>query len=122
MISKITIFNKVKEIGFEPLMDYILSTKYGYSRLIVVSEKNSLTPSAFVVFSNNFDIINDLNLLKKYQENIPALSGLEPLITSQEKSVKREQRVIQEGILLGKSWTDYRLPASPNYFIGRKQL
>jgi hypothetical protein len=37
-------------------------------------------------------------------------------------SEKKDIRVIQEGLLLGKDWTDYRLPAAPQFFVGRKDL
>lgn len=103
-------------------MDYILTTNYGYSRLVIASEFNSMVPSYFCVFNSNLELINDFDLLKIYQANINELIPLEPIYESPNIKSKKELRSIQQGLMLSKDWIDYRLPASPQYYVGRKDL
>ena len=120
MPTKAQVYSKVRELELTPLMDHILTTNYGYCRLVIASTNSSLIPSYFCVFNNNLELISEISLLKEYQSKIKELSPLEPI--SGNKLFKKDLRIIQQGLMLSKDWTDYRLPASPQFFIGRKEL
>lgn len=122
MPTKSQVFAKVKNLKFTPLIDYILTTNYGYSRVVIASVNTSLIPSHFFVFNNNIELISDIDLLNKYQLNISELAALEPVYNFQSELSKKEFRIIQQGLMLSKDWTDYRLPASPQFFVGRDDL
>lgn len=122
MPTKTQIYNKVKTMKFTPLMDYLLTTNYGYSRIVIASINTSLNPSHFFVFTQDFELIDDVKLLSQYQSNISILSALELMHSNAKIPTKKDFRVIQGGLLLGKDWTDYRLPAAPQFFVGRKDL
>ncbi|WP_434132580.1 restriction endonuclease [Sporomusa sphaeroides] len=116
------VFSKVKSINYHPLFDYILITNYGYYKLAVASENDSMTPSYFIIFNNNLDIVSDKNVLEEYQQNIKELRALSTIYKQVEEKTKKEYRVIQQGLMISKDWTDYRLPAAPQFFVGRKEL
>lgn len=120
--TKAQIFSKVKDMGYNPLMEYILATNYGYSRLVIVSANDSMIPSCFCVLNSNLDLISDEKLLREYQSNINELISLEPIYNSPNKEIRKEFRSIQQGLMLSKDWIDYRLPASPQFYVGRKEL
>ena len=122
MPTRTQIYSKVKNMKFTPLMDYLLTTNYGYNRVVIASINTSLNPSHFFVFTQDFELIDDIKLLEQYQSNITILSALELMHSRAKLSEKKDIRVIQEGLLLGKDWTDYRLPAAPQFFVGRKDL
>lgn len=120
--NKPQVSSKTQQMKYTPLIDYILTTNYGYSRIVITSLNNSLTPTHFLVLNNNLEVINDLKLLKSLQTNISELNALEPIIDTVTEIQVKELRSIQQGLLLGKDWTDYRLPAGPKFFIGRKDI
>ncbi len=107
--TKIQVFNKVKSLKYTPLMDYLLTTSYGYNRVVIASINTSLNPSHFFVFTQDFNLIDDINLLKQYQSNINILSALEPVYSQVILTNKKEYRIIQEGLLLGKDWFSCRV-------------
>ncbi|HHX69867.1 MAG TPA: restriction endonuclease [Gallicola sp.] len=120
--TKAQLFNNVKRMEYSPLMEYLLTTNYGYSRIVIASINTSINPSHFFVFTSDLKLVDDVSLLNQYQNNISVLSALEPVYPKNARKQKKEFRIIQEGLLLGKDWTDYRLPAAPEFFVGRKAL
>ncbi len=119
MPTKELVFNKTKELGYKPLFDFILTTNYGYYKLVIATNEDAMIPSCYLVFDNNLNLINDKDTLKKF-ENIKELRTLN-YVCGKEKSTIAS-REIQKGLIIGKDWTDYRLPAAPEFFIGRKKL
>lgn len=121
MPSKHQVFSKTEELGFNPLFDYILTTNYGYRKLVIASNVGAMTPTFFLVFDNNLNLLSDQKILKDYQ-NIKELRGLEFVCGKEMKNKQVDYREIQKGLIIGKDWTDYRLPAAPEFFVGRKKL
>lgn len=89
---------------------------------MIISATDSVTPSHFLVFNQLTELLTDRDFLKKLQNNIKELSSLEPIFGEIRKDSGVEYRTIQEGLLLGKDWTDYRLPAGPKFYVGRTEL
>lgn len=119
--SKHQVFQKTKELQYNPLFDFILTTNYGYKKLVIASNLGAMTPSHFLVFDSNLNLIHDEKALKSYSF-IKDLRGLAYVCgkpTTQSPLVTRQ---IQKGLLIGQDWSDYRLPAGPEYFVGRKEL
>lgn len=119
--NKQQVFLKTEEIGFKPLFDFLLTTDTGYNKLVIACTPQALTPSHFLVYDSNLNLVNDETALK----SLGSMNELRDLsffsgITAQESL--STGRKIQEGLLLGKDWSDYRFPANPQYFIGRKEL
>lgn len=48
MPTRTQIYSKVKNMKFTPLMDYLLTTNYGYNRVVIASINTSLNPSHFL--------------------------------------------------------------------------
>ena len=44
MPTKEQVFNKTIELGHNPLFDFLLTTNYGYRRLVIASNSDALTP------------------------------------------------------------------------------
>ena len=74
-----------------------------------------------MVFDSSLNLINDEVLLNKL-ENIKELRGLRFVCGKEKNTAMLNYRVIQRGLIIGKDWTDYRLPAAPEFFVGRKPL
>lgn len=121
MPNRHQVFSKTTELGYNPLFDYILTTNYGYRKLVIASNEGTLTPSCFLVYDNNLNLISDKTALEDYK-NIKELRGLEFVCGKEKKHSNLESREIQKGVLIGKDWTDYRLPAAPEFFVGRKKI
>ena len=121
MPSKELVFSKTVELGYNPLFDFILTTNYGYRKLVIASNASTLTPSCFLVFDNNLNVIGDENILKKL-ENMKELRGLQYICGEKSSTIQFGAREIRKGLLIGKDWTDYRSPAAPDFFVGREKL
>lgn len=121
MPTKQQVFPKTKEIGYKPLLDFILTTNFGYRKLVIATNMQSMTPSCFLVFDNNLNLVNDEIALRDYQ-NIKELRGLKYICGNERPRTNTTYREIQQGLIIGKDWTDYRLPAAPEYFVGREEL
>jgi len=115
------VYNKTIELRYNPLFDFILTTDYGYKKLVIASKEAAMTPSCFLVFDNNLNLINDNAVLKTFK-NIKELRDLKYICESEMRNTLSNNRIIQSGLIIGKDWTDYRLPAAPEFFIGRKDL
>ncbi len=122
MPTKNQVFSKTVTMNYLPLFDYILTTNYGYRRLVIASENDSMIPTYFLVYDNDLNLINDRIVLTEYQQNIKELRALKPICLLSESKTKKDYREIQQGLIIGKDWTDYRLPAAPQFFVGRKEL
>jgi hypothetical protein len=113
---------KMIELKYNPIADFILTTDFGYFRLVIISANDTVTPSHFLVYNQYAELLTDSKFLKNLQNNIKELSSLEPIYGEIKRVSDNEYRTIQEGLLLGKDWTDYRLPAGPQFYVGRTEL
>lgn len=68
--------------------------------------------------------VADTAVLDSVRRAVPSLNDLVPLTgrsgTSLHPGVGRRQ--LTPGVLVGSGWADYRLPAAPQYFVGRSAL
>lgn len=112
----------VLEKGYQPLFYHLLVTDIGEFIVVICGGDTSVTASTFVVFEKNAKIVNDKDFLEKISKNVKDLSALKYI---SENNIERNEsitRTIPRGITYGKTWTDYRSPAAPNYYVGRKEL
>jgi hypothetical protein len=121
MPTKEQVYRKTKELGYNPLFDFILTTNYGHRKLVIASEANAMTPSCYLVFTENLTLVNDNTFLSNIN-SIKELRELNFVYDKYKSDSSLKYREIQKGLILGKDWTDYRLPAAPEFFIGRKNL
>lgn len=117
-------FKKISDFSYTPLLNYILTTNYGYYLVTICGNNGVVTPSCFIVTDDKMNIINDKEFLDELASNVKELATLTP-ITEMNSCINdntREIREINPGLILGRDWTDYRLPAAPQYYIGRDDL
>ena len=112
---------KVEDMGYNPLFFHLLVTDVGEYVVVVCGGKGTITASYFLVFDKNENIISDVKFLDKLTRFVKELSVLSYIKAIEEK-IQVVNREIPFGISYGKTWTDYRLPAAPNFYIGRKEL
>lgn len=110
---------------YDVVVSNILKTDTGIFKLLILKNTKSGTPSSFAIFNSNGDEINDQPYINLIRNNISELSGLEFINISNQSAQKNTEvvnREISYGLSLGTDWADYRLPASPQVFVGRKQF
>ena len=102
---------------------FLLKTNSGIFIVLVTGTIESVAPTFFTLFNSKGIIITDEKYLNELSENVKELSSLKPLIKPQTKTeIKNEKRIIPSGLVVGTSWTDYRLPAGPSFYVGRDDL
>lgn len=112
---------KIDAMGYHPLFYHLLLTDVGEYVVVVCGGKGTITASYFLVIDKNENIISDVNFLDNLLKFVKELSALNYIKATKDK-VRVLNREIPFGISYGKTWTDYRLPAAPNFYIGRKEL
>ncbi|BAY40594.1 hypothetical protein NIES2111_49810 [Nostoc sp. NIES-2111] len=124
-----TLAKQVREKGLYPSNCYILTTDNGIFIVQFAAPIQSATASLFALFRENGTLLSDKKYSHLLTENIPELSEFEPIIDEPNQltiissnSHKYEKTTIPKGLLVSKSWTDYRSPAAPAFFIGRQEL
>lgn len=121
--KKETLWNKIKNDELELQSNFLLKTNLGIFIVLITGTTNSVTPTFFTLFNSNGVIVKDNKYLNELLENIKELSSLTPFIPSQPiQTINTEKRTIPKGLIVGTSWTDYRLPAGPSFYIGRNDL
>ncbi|TCD20492.1 hypothetical protein E0D86_13805 [Pseudomonas sp. IC_126] len=121
--SETELAKKIERLSHSIVANNILTTENGYYKLAILKRTDSGTPSSFAVFSESGDFVQDKIFCEKLRDSLPELSGLEPaVISASSKTITNENRPreIQRGLPVGTDWADYRLPAGPGVFVGRK--
>lgn len=113
--------HKLKAEQFEAQTSSILTTDTGNYVCVIAALRQSSTPSHFAVFGCDAQTLTDDRFLSKIAESVSELQSLQPLTAPEVKS-KVYCRHIPSGLTVGTDWTDYRLPASPDHFVGRKEF
>lgn len=72
--NKHQVLKKTENLKYNPLFDFLLTTNYGYKRLVIASNIGSMTPSHFLVFDNNLNLIHDEQALKSFLSIKPRFS------------------------------------------------
>lgn len=107
-----------------PLSVHLLVTDVGPYILQIAAAESGATPASFILIRRDSQVISDQSFLDSLRQQVPELQELQPAhdkadIGSTRSNVRPS---LSEGLILGNDWVDYRLPARPAYFIGRRQL
>ena len=121
LIPSVSLINKLKHQKYIVLNEYILASDIGKYFVLICSSPNSVVPSYFLILDQDGNEISDDNFILCLKKNIKELSQL-TYIKIKEQNKLQIDRTISKGILVGNSWIDFRLPAAPQYFIGRKKI
>lgn len=114
----------IDKAGYTPITSSILTTDTGIFIIVIARAHSSGTPAYFTIFDEHGHQIDDITFITAVREADLSLQSLQPIIPkTQSKVVAAEQeRSIPFGLTLGAEWTDYWLPASPQYFVGRQKF
>ncbi len=110
--------------GYASLTSNILTTDSGIFLVLIARAKNSGAPAYFALFDNCGHPIDNESFIEVIGNSDKSLQPLNPIIPTQKKVVTsiKSERCIPEGLSLGIEWSDYRLPASPQFFVGRESF
>jgi conflict system STAND superfamily ATPase len=117
-----TLGKHLKGIGFVPLTNHLLSTDHGVFVVMLAAPTNSAAAAAFAVFREDGSLLQDAPFLAKLSAVVPELQALRGIATGHASSASIAVRQIGAGLAVGTSWDDYRLPAAPALFVGRRAL
>ncbi len=108
--------------GYASLTSSILTTDTGIFLVLIARAHNSGAPAYFALFDSYGHPIDDESFIEVIGNSDKSLQPLEPIIPTRNKPLKSKapERCIPEGLSLGVEWSDYRLPASPQFFVGRE--
>jgi hypothetical protein len=113
----------VQSLGAFPLSAHLLATENGPLILHTAASSHGATPSHFCIIRADGAPIADDAFLADVGRRVPELADLAPLAApSALAKTQPARRDIGEALLLGKDWADYRLPAPPQFFVGRRAI
>ncbi len=114
----------LQQQGYIPVTSKILKTDDDIFLVLIARAHNSITPAYFSVFDLNCNQIDDVQFLQALTSSEIPLQPLEPILSPKKPSkiYREKERSIPKGLSLGTDWADYKLPASPNVFIGRDKF
>ena len=109
---------------YEVQSQFLLKTDTGLFMVLISGTTSSVAPTYFTLFNSNAVPVTDMVFLNKLSDEIPEFISLKPLIKPNAviSELKEEQRIIPFGLTVGTNWTDFRLPAGPEYYVGREEL
>ena len=113
--------NILKQQGYTSVTRKILTTDNDLFLVHIARSHNSMTPAYFSVFDLKCNQIDDVQFLQALAASDTSLQPLQLILNPQKPNIvyREKERNIPKGLSLGADWSDYRLPASPNVFIGR---
>jgi len=115
------LIQQIEEKGYIFQDTHLLTTDNGIFVVVTAGSSEIVTPAYFAVFDKTGKLISDEKFLFKLSNSISELNALEPIIDRKEL-VTRDERIIPKGLAVGGDWTDYRLPAGPDFFVGRREF
>jgi hypothetical protein len=115
-----TIGHVAEKLNLFPLSLHLLATDHGQFALQVCAAEGGATPSAFFLVREDGQVVSDMSFLQTIKLNITDLEELEPRASFQSQPTSRKE--IPEGVIVGNDWADYRLPAPPQFFVGREEV
>ena len=101
--------------------DNLLVTDLGYYIALIISNSDSVAPTFLMLIDKFGNKITDISFIETIIDSCQEFTGLKPYIINS-NTIENETRIIEQGLLVGESWIDYRLPAGPNYFVGRTKI
>ncbi|NET43943.1 restriction endonuclease [Okeania sp. SIO2B3] len=113
---------QIQSRSLNPLSYHLLTTDHGIFFVYIIGSSESATPSSFAIFRDDSSWLNDKNYLDLVKQKVQELQGLEPIIGEKSFHHSTINRIIKQGLEVGKGWFDYKAPAAPEYFIGRHEL
>ncbi|MEX0726832.1 MAG: hypothetical protein WD065_11215 [Planctomycetaceae bacterium] len=113
---------QLESSGFVALTNHLLTTDHGIFLVILAATESSAAPAAFAVFREDGSALNDRTFLAKISASVPELQALHGITGNSASSPLPTIRQIGAGLSVGTSWDDYRLPAAPALFVGRRAL
>lgn len=101
---------------------HLLHTDYGSYVIAVASVVQGAFPDRFALVSDSGKLISDSQLLGRLRENIPALQELDPVLPQAVTMamVHIGRMDVPGGLITASDWLDFRHPAGPEFFIGRR--
>ncbi|MGI0135117.1 MAG: hypothetical protein ACREBW_09195, partial [Candidatus Micrarchaeaceae archaeon] len=109
-----------RRLNLFPLSLHLLVTDSGPFSLQVCAAEGGATPSAFFLMREDGQIISDTGFLHAVKRSLADLEELEPRARFEARSTIRKES--PEGVIVGNDWADYRLPAPPQFFVGRRAM
>ncbi|NEP80580.1 MAG: hypothetical protein F6K39_21865 [Okeania sp. SIO3B3] len=113
---------QIKSRKFYPFSYHLLKTDNGIFLVYIIASSESATASSFAIFREDSSWLNDKNYLDLIKQNVRELQKLEPVIGDSSLHNFTTTRIIKYGLEVGEGWFDYKAPAAPKYFIGRREL
>ncbi len=99
----------------------ILMSDVGIFLVIICSSHELVNPSFFLLINEKGDEISDNDFITNIKHHVKELKDLYYIKIDDAINPKFEKQ-IGKGLIVGKNWIDYRLPAAPQYFIGRESI
>lgn len=118
-----TLDEVVRSLGAYPLSRHMLVTEEGPLLLQLAAGEGGATPAAFLLLRADGQVIADQAFLADVRRRVADLQELTPLYPSPQPRQRHSLRdPIPEGLIVGNDWADYRLPAPPQFFVGRSAI
>src|SRR6185436_7954377 len=111
------------QLGYRIHATHLLHTDNGTFVVAVASALDGGFPDRFALINTSDRLVSELQFLTKIRENIAALQELDPILPIDARVLPiREARVdVPGGLITASDWLDFRHPAGPEFFIGRRE-
>ena len=108
---------------FSHTTSFLLITDTDFFKLLICRSSQKVSPDFFALFDSKSNLIYDNKFLNTIKDYIKELQELTPIVNNEIKpDIQSSSKVIESGLQLSTDWTDYKLPASPDCFIGRLSI
>ena len=105
---------------FSHTASFLLITDTDFFKLLICRSSQKVSPDFFAIFDSKSNLISDSKFLDTIKDYMKELQELTPIMDNKVKpKIRSSGEVIESGLQLSTDWTDYKLPASPTFFIGR---
>jgi hypothetical protein len=110
----------LKTLDLTPLTTHLLTTEHGVFVVVLAATQASAAPAAFAVYREDGSLLQDTTFLSRLSASVSELQDLRGVTSAAPGAIAT--RYIGAGLAVGTTWDDYRLPAAPDLFVGRKML
>lgn len=95
-------------------------TDFGLFIVQLAASSNSAPASLFSIYRSDGSLLSDRTFLELINSRLPELQPLTPIFDN--ITTSPPERSLARGLIVGSDWSDYRLPAAPSLFVGRREL